>query len=289
MSIGSYSFKVNPENDGQTLKTFLRREVGLSARSMTVLKYSGMGISRGGTELRAHDIVHADDVIDICLPPDVNEVEPVAGELNIIFEDDHLLVVNKPWDMPVHPTKIHQLDTLANIVSFYQQSRGESYTFRALNRLDKDTSGCVIIAKDRIAYTLTQPTVKKRYFAVCEGIIGESGIIDSPIAMEDNSKIKRCVRADGARSVTHYKPIQNGNGHTLCKLWLETGRTHQIRCHMSSIGHPLAGDDMYGGSLSFIEHQALHCESVSFIHPVTKEAIELHTYIPEEFLKILKE
>ena len=289
MAVGMFTFTVEAGNDGQNVKTFLRRNCGLTARSMTVLKKSGMGITRCGDLLKAHDVLYAGDRIEIRLPEEQSEIEPVDGMPPILFEDDRLLAVDKPAFMPVHPVKDHQLDTLANRVSAYQQSRGESYTFRALNRLDKDTSGCVIIAKDRIAYTLTQPTVKKRYFAVCEGIIGESGIIDSPIALEDNSKIKRCVRADGARAVTHYKPIQNGNGHTLCELWLETGRTHQIRCHMSSIGHPLAGDDMYGGSLSFIERQALHCESVSFIHPVTKEAIELHTDIPEDFLKILKE
>lgn len=287
MSLGYYKFTVSSDNSGQTLKTFLRREVGISARSMTVLKYAGMGITRLGIEIKAHDIVNDGDIIEIQLPPDSNYAEPVEGRLDILFEDDCLLIVNKPYGMPVHPVKVHQLDTLSNIVAYYQQSRGESYTFRALNRLDKDTSGCVIIAKDRIAYSLVQPTVEKKYIAVCEGEISEGGVIDAPIALEPNSKIKRCISSDGDPAVTHYKPLDCANSHTLCELRLETGRTHQIRCHMSGIGHPLAGDDMYGGSLKYIQRQALHCRDVSFIHPVTKEKIIINTEIPEEFFAIM--
>ena len=287
MSLGYYKFTVSADNSGQTLKTFLRREVGISARSMTVLKYAGMGITRSGIELKAHDIVYEGDIIEIQLPPDSNYAEPVEGRLDILFEDDCLLIVNKPYGMPVHPVKVHQRDTLSNIVAYYQQSRGESYTFRALNRLDKDTSGCVIIAKDRIAYSLVQPTVEKKYIAVCEGEISEGGVIDAPIALEPNSKIKRCISSNGDPGVTHYKPLDCANSHTLCELRLETGRTHQIRCHMSGIGHPLAGDDMYGGSLDYIQRQALHCRDVSFIHPVTKEKIIINTEIPEEFFAIM--
>ena len=286
MSLRSYDLIVPPTSDGQTLKTYLRREIGISARSMTVLKYSGMGISRSGVELRAHDILKAGDIVAIRLPADKNDAEPVAGDLEILFEDDHLIVVNKPAGMPVHPVKVHQLDTLSNIVAFYQRGRGEDYTFRALNRLDKDTSGCVIIAKDRIAYTLVKPTVQKTYIAVCEGIIPESGVIDAPIGLEAGSVIERRVTSGGDSAVTHYRPVKYGNAHTMCEIWLETGRTHQIRCHMSYIGHPLAGDDLYGGSLRYIQRQALHCKSVSFVHPGTGGRIELDTDIPGEFYRI---
>lgn len=286
MSLRSYNFTVKPQDDGKTLKTFLRNQIGLSARSMTVLKYSGMGIKRRGEEIRAHDIVRSGDVIDICLPADFNDAVPVEGALDILFEDDRLLIVNKPSGMPVHPVKVHQLDTIANTVAYYQRERGESYTFRALNRLDKDTSGCVMIAKDRIAYSLVMPTVVKMYVAVCEGVISDSGVIDKPISLERGSVIKRCVSDYGDRAVTHYKPVKCGNGHTLCEIWLETGRTHQIRCHMSSIGYPLAGDDMYGGSLDIIQRQALHCKSVTFRHPDTGENVTVDTDIPEELLGI---
>ena len=289
MAIGRFTFVVSDDNDGQNLRTFLRRECGLSARSMTVLKNYGMGISRDGAELRARDIVREGDRIDICLPQESCNIEPVDGMPEMLYEDDRLFAVNKPADMPVHPTKVHQLDTLANRVSAYQKSRGEGYIFRALNRLDKDTSGIVLIVKDRVSYSLIKPTVSKVYYAVCEGSITESGTIDKPIALSPDSKIVRCVSPDGDRALTHYVPIEHGKGHTLCKLTLETGRTHQIRCHMSSIGHPLAGDDLYGGSLDIIKRQALHCAEVSFIHPDSKDRIVLKTELPAEFLQIIKE
>ena len=273
----------------KTLKTFLRQECRISARTMTVIKYTGGSITVNGRELRAHDSVHSGEKVKICLPREHNNIEPVKGKLDILYEDDHLLIINKPADMPVHPTKIHQLDTLANIVSYYQQNRGEDYTFRALNRLDKDTSGCVILVKDRIAYSLVKPTVRKTYIAVCEGFIKESGTVNAPIALSHDSKIKRCISDQGAEALTHYQPLQYGNGHTLCELWLDTGRTHQIRCHMSSIGYPLAGDDLYGGSLQRIGRQALHCQKVTLIHPVTHETLHITTDIPKEFYGIINE
>lgn len=287
MALGYYEFIVDAADDRITVKSFLRRKCGLSARSLTVIKYGGGSIRRGSNELRANDILRRNDLIRVALPRENCDITAVEGALDILYEDDYLLIVNKPAAMPVHPTKAHQLDTLANIVSFYQRERGESYTFRALNRLDKDTSGCVVTAKDRIIYSLVLPTVQKTYIAVCEGDIADRGTVDAPIALAENSKIKRRVRADGDRAVTHYEPIAHENGHTMCRLWLETGRTHQIRCHMSYIGHPLAGDDLYGGSLRYIQRQALHCQSVSFIHPVSGETIELTTDIPKDIRHIL--
>ena len=280
MYSGSYSFTVGADNDGMSARSFLRKICGLTARSMTVLKYAEGGITRSGDLLRSCDIVHTGDVIDLRLPPDVNDIAPVEGELKVLFEDDHILVADKPPYMPVHPVKVHQLDTLANIVSYHQMQRGERYAFRALNRIDKDTSGCVIIAKDRLCYAMTLPTVHKEYLAVCEGIIDADGIIDAPISLADGSKIKRCVSDGGQRAVTHYSPLNASGGYTLLRLWLDTGRTHQIRCHMSSIGHPLAGDDLYGGSREHISRQALHCMSVSFVHPVSRSEIRLTADIP---------
>ena len=288
MALGYYEFTVGADDDGMMLRTFLRRQCGLSARSLTVIKYDGGSISCAGNELRARDVLRAGMRIAVRLPQESCEVTPVEGALDILYEDERLLIVNKPAAMPVHPTKVHQLDTLANLVSCYQQQRGEAYIFRALNRLDMDTSGCVLIAKDRITYALVQPTVKKVYAAVCEGILFEGGVIDKPITLAPDSKIKRCISENGALAVTHYEPVQHGNGHTLCRLWLETGRTHQIRCHMSAIGHSLAGDDLYGGSTALIGRQALHCREVVFLHPDTGETIRLSTAIPSSFTRIIE-
>lgn len=289
MALGYYEFTVGAVDDGITIKSFLRRKCGLSARSLTVIKYDGGSIVCDDKELHANDILRGGDLIKVTLPHETCDITPIQDSLDILYEDDRLLIVNKPAAMPVHPTKVHQLDTLANIVSFYQGERGESYTFRALNRLDKDTSGCVILAKDRVAYSLVLPTVQKTYIAVCEGDIRESGTIDAPIVLSSDSKIKRCVSSNGDRAVTHYVPIAYGNGHTMCRVRLETGRTHQIRCHMSHIGHPLAGDDLYGGSLRYIKRQALHCQSVIFLHPDTGESITIKTDLPSEIQNIIHE
>lgn len=284
-----YKFTVGAEHDGSNLRTFLRRGCGITAHSMTLLKYGDGGIYRNGVLLKAHDIVRQGDTVALCLPTETNEITPVALPLNILYEDDTLLIVNKPRGMPVHPTKVHQLDTLANAAAFYQQSRGEHYVFRALNRLDKDTSGCVLIAKDPIAYALVKDTIRKTYLAVCEGLIEESGVINLPIGLAEGSKIKRTVRSDGAPAITHYSPVAHGDSHTLLQLWLETGRTHQIRCHLSAVGHPLAGDDLYGGSRRFLDRQALHCRAIRFTHPITKQTIELHTATPPDILRLMQQ
>ena len=288
MDFKSFSFTAEERHDGMSVRNFLRRECGLTARSMTLLKYNENGLTRDGMLLRSNDTVHSGDVLTLRLPKDENDIPPVPGDLDILFEDDCLLIVNKPPFMPVHPTKVHQLDTLANIVSDDMIKKGERYAFRALNRIDKDTSGVVMIAKDRLTYAIVLPTIRKTYFAVCEGIITHAGTVDAPIALADDSKIRRCVHPEGQRAVTHYTPIISDNDHTLLRLVLETGRTHQIRCHLSSIGHPLAGDDLYGGSRAYINRQALHCGTVTFVHPFKKEMIVIETPVPSAFLALVQ-
>ena len=283
MSCRSFKFTVEAVQDGMTVRSFLRHACGITARSMTLLKYHEGGITREGRLLRSHDVLHQDDIVCLSLPVEHNEIIPMKGRLDILYEDDYLLIVNKPPCMPVHPTKIHQEDTLANIVSFYQQQKEEDYIFRVLNRLDKDTSGCVIIAKDRLTYTLVRESICKTYIAVCEGLIDCDGVVDSPIALAHDSKIKRVVSDNGQRAVTHYHVQYTDGTYTILSLRLETGRTHQIRCHMSSIGHPLAGDDLYGGSCDKINRQALHCQSVMMTHPFTHEQLDIRTPIPVDF------
>ncbi|MBQ7133769.1 MAG: RluA family pseudouridine synthase [Ruminococcus sp.] len=283
------SFTV-PENcDKIDAKTFLRKHCELSARTLSKLKRTNLGITRNGELLKTTDVLNVGDVVVLAMPDDVNEISPIKGELEILFEDEYILVVNKPPLMPVHPTKIHQEDTLANIVSYYMKKRGEHYTFRAVNRLDRDTSGCLLLAKDRYCANSLPSSAAKEYVAVCEGEIKESGTINKPIKVMEGRSIQRVVADDGARSVTHYFPLRYKNGHTLTRFVLETGRTHQIRCHMSSIGHPLAGDDMYYGSLTFITRQALHCRKISFTHPITQEYIEVISPLPKDICFVLGE
>ena len=216
------------------------------------------------------------------------ELSAVKGSLDIVYEDSHIIIINKPASTPVHPTKIHQENTLANFLRYYSLEKGEDYTFRAVNRLDKDTSGLVLIAKDRhSAGILQKQDIYKEYIAVCTGITPEKGTIDKPIKKSENSTMLRIISDDGDRAVTHFERIGCFYNSSLVKLWLETGRTHQIRCHMSSIGHPLEGDDLYGGSLEKIERQALHCAKMKFFHPIDGKVIELCCDIPEDMKKII--
>ncbi len=281
-------FTVPAEYDKVDAKTFLRKYCGVSARTLSKLKRTNLGITRNNELLKTTDTLNCGEIVILAMPDDINEIKEVEGELDILFEDKHILVVNKPCLMPVHPTKIHQEDTLANIVAHYMNKNGEHYTFRAINRLDRDTSGCVLLAKDRYTANLLPSSVEKEYIAVCEGVIECCGTVDKPIKVMEGRSIQRIVAEDGAPSVTHYFPERIANNHTLVRLVLETGRTHQIRCHMSSIGYPLAGDDMYGGSLEYISRQALHCHKIRFVHPVSHKTIEIVAEIPQDILSVLE-
>lgn len=280
-------FTVPMECDGMNANVFLRKHCNVSARMITRLKREKDGIIRDNQLLRTIDTVYFGDVVILNMPVDKNDIIPVKGKLDILFEDESIIIIDKPYDMPVHPTKVHQKDTLANYLVYMQKQRGECYTFRAINRLDKDTSGIVVIAKDRYSASNLFGTLNKTYFAVCEGLVFGSGTIDKPIKLLEGHTIQRTTADDGARAVTHYKALEHSKNHTLLEINLETGRTHQIRCHFSSINHPLAGDDMYGGSLSFIQRQALHCGVVDFIHPITKEKTEIKSHLPCDIQNIL--
>ncbi len=286
MSFKSIEFTVPDRFDNITVKTFLRKNCGISSRMLTQLKREKDGILRNDKNIKAIERLRKGDRVVIHLPDEDNNIVPVKGDLNILYEDEYIIILDKPFGVPVHPTKIHQLDTLANFLSYRQNELGENYKFRAVNRLDKDTSGIVIIAKDKYtAYNLFK-NVDKTYYAVCEGIIDESGTIDKPIKLLEGHSIQRVCGEGGLNSITHYKPLLIKNNHTLLEIKLETGHTHQIRVHFSSIGHPLAGDDMYGGSLKYIERQALHCGEISFIHPITFNEIRISSELPYDIKKL---
>ena len=281
-------YTVPGEYDGKPAKWFLKDRCSLSTRMITLLKREKEGILMDGKVLRTIDPVRAGAEITVNLPSeDSSFIEPVEGELDIIYEDAFLLVVNKPPHMPVHPVKQHQTDTLANRVAFYSQSRGESYVFRALNRLDRDTSGLVLICKDKYSVFKLKHSVQKTYFAVVHGEMCGGGTVSAPIGLLEDSKIVRHVLEHGAPAITHYEVLYSDKELSFLKLTLETGKTHQIRCHMAHLGHPLLGDDLYGGSRELISRQALHCGEMTFPHPVTGVTIELNARLPDDIKKKL--
>lgn len=256
----------------------------MSRRLLTRLKRQSGGITRNGELVRSIDEVRHGDVIVLHLEDD-SFLEP-NGSLNvpIAFENESLVVFDKPSGMPVHPSIRHQGDTLGNWFAHLYPG----LTFRSVNRLDRDTSGLCVIAKDALAARLLQGSCKKVYYAAVHGVIPESGTIDAPIARERESIILRCVREDGQRAVTHYRRLKCSGKYSLAEIDLETGRTHQIRVHFAHIGAPLAGDDLYGGLRDDIKRQALHCGRMTFSDPLTGERITVTSELPGDILSLFE-
>ena len=281
-------FPVEENSNGVKLKYFLRNKCGVSAALLTKLKQTERGLEINGAHARSVDVIHSGDIVSLNLPDDSSSIPPVKMEVEVLYEDEHAIVYNKPPFMAAHPVHGHQGDTLANAAAYIAAQKGETYAFRAVNRLDRDTSGALLAAKNAYSAALLPKSVKKVYIGVCEGKISRAGTINSPIRIKEGHTIERETGEGGVSAVTHYTPLYVGENHTLMRFDLETGRTHQIRVHMASIGHPLAGDDMYGGSRKLIARQALHCASITFIRPVVCEEITVEAPLPGEFMELLK-
>ena len=281
------TFTVPPALCGIRVKSFLRGYCGVSARLLARLKRTPMGIAVNGAHATAIDVLRAGDTLRVTLPEDQKQLPPRELPLEAVYEDEDLLVANKPCSMPVYPTPGHDDDTLANAAAAHWGRRGERIAFRPVYRLDKDTSGLIVLAKNAYAAARLANRVQKEYTAVCEGSLTGGGTVDTPIGLAPGSRIRREAGGDGVPAVTHWRSEACFDGHTLLKLRLETGRTHQIRVHMASIGHPLAGDDLYGGGLRLIGRQALHCGEVRFVHPVTGKNIVLRCALPPDMEKLL--
>ena len=268
---------VREDFDGRLIKDFLRIKLGLSATLIKKVKFGGVSVN--GEVVTMRKTLKNGDAVEILLPKEDSEfVTPVAEPLSVIYEDSYILAVDKPINMPTHPSKYNSLVTLANLVRAYI---GDAFVFRAITRLDRDTSGIVLIAKDQISASLLSAEMKagrieKTYTAVLSKAPKNlSGTIDAPIEREAPESIKRIVRDDGKRAVTKYivKEILP-DGRAVCEVTPITGRTHQIRVHMAYIGCPLENDFLYGerGEGTY----SLRCTSLSFIHPKTKEKITIN-------------
>ena len=279
------NFTVSESGDGLSAAAFLRQH-GFSQRMISSLKYSG-GITRGGEVLRGVDTVRAGDDVRVVME-DSGGAEPNPNvSAKLVYEDDDAAVFDKPPEVPVHQSYGHRNDTLANLFAALYPDR----PFRAVNRLDKNTTGLCVCAKNRLAASLLSGNVSKVYYAVVDGDISEPGEISAPIARVSDSIILREVRdvaLGGQPAVTRYKPILRKNGRTLLEINLLTGRTHQIRVHFSYIGYPLCGDNMYGGDCSAISRQALHCGEIRFAKCVTGEQICIKSPLPEDMKALLK-
>ncbi len=279
-------------NKYDNIKQVLKEEFHISDRLLKKLKLNHqiflnyIPVNINYSDLKIGDLISI--VLDF--EEEYDNIVPLKSNLNIIYEDNYLLVVNKPSNMPVHPSCNHFEDSLSNIVKYYFDCIGLKRKIRIVNRLDKDTSGIVIFAKNEyIQESLIQQmknnTFKKEYLAILNGILEKnSDIISAPIARKENSIIERCVNFEtGDIAITHYDLIKTiNNKYSLVHFVLETGRTHQIRVHSAYIGHPILGDTLYGSSSNLINRQALHAQKVSFIHPITEKIMILEAPLPED-------
>ncbi|MBQ8826403.1 MAG: RluA family pseudouridine synthase [Oscillospiraceae bacterium] len=276
------NFTAEEKENGLDVGTLLRYR-GVSKRLITKLKRAENGIMLNGEHTRTIDRVKAGDIVSVFMSDERKLEANNRIKVPVLYEDDDVVVFDKPVDMPVHPSIKHQGDTLGNCFA----AMYPDLTFRPVNRLDKDTSGLCAVAKNAHAANLLQGTLKKVYYAAVCGKIEEDGRIEAPIGRTGDSIIKREVRPDGQQAVTDYTIIKGNEQYTLLRVLLRTGRTHQIRVHFSYIGHPLAGDDFYGGSVKDIAHQALHCGELEFISPVTGENVHVVSPIRTDIEAIL--
>lgn len=274
------TYTVPPAWDGRTVKDFARQHLGLSSRAFVKQKYLPGGLVKNGQPCRSVDLLRAGDRLCLTLPQEAETYQAVEGPLSILYEDQDYLAVDKPPAMPVHPSPGHDRDSLLNRVSFHYQRTGQAPAFRPLYRLDKDTSGILLVGKHRAAVSSAQ--VEKTYYAVCQGELSGDGTVEAPIGLEPGSKIRRCCREDGQPAITHWQVLASQEGHTLLRLRLETGRTHQIRVHMAHLGHPLAGDDLYGGFRYRLCRQALHCGELSLVCKPLGAGLRLAAPFPED-------
>ena len=279
------------------IKELLRSNFKLSSRLNKKIKRENL-ILLNGKSVKTYLLPDVGDILSISMPEEISDFIPEAIPIEIVYEDDDLLVINKQPGIVVHPTKGHHSHTIANGVMKYMLDSKQSFKIRFINRLDMDTSGILVVAKnshvqDDFTKQMANNKVEKKYIAVVKGILEhDEGIIDLPIGRLDIDRPERSVLHDntGADSITHYKVIERyKTGHTLVELILKTGRTHQIRVHMSHIGHPVVGDHLYGGSnVLLIERQALHAHKLSFFKSITKEKLELEAPVPEDIAQLIK-
>lgn len=276
----SIEFIITDKDSGRQVRDYLR-DFGVSSALLTKLKNTENGITKNGVFARTIDKIFTDDTLKITIENKGRMPEKLTeSNVQAVYNDADILVLNKPAFMPVHESRNHRGDTLANAAACYME---RDTAFRAVYRLDRDTSGLVLIAKNELAACKLAGKIQKDYYAVCSGELSGKGTIDLPIRRVCESIIERGVFDDGERAVTHWEAVSSKNGNTLLKLNLETGRTHQIRVHFSHLGYPLLGDTLYGGSTDLIDRQALHCKTIYFTHPITHKEMMLNCDFPTDF------
>ena len=273
-------YEITPEYDGMNVERYLKKVHGYSSRTIVKLKHYDRGMYLNGAHTRTIDLLHPGDVLEITfLDSEEHGVEHFIRsnrQVQIVYEDHDLIVFNKPADMPCHQSCGHAADTLANVFAAHCDKLGMDLMYRPLNRLDRDTSGAVLVAKNRFAAATVTNNFHKTYQAILDGIPPQmEGRVDAPIRREFPEEMRRIVADDGQRAITNYRVLAQSGNLSLVDFVLETGRTHQIRVHMAYLGCPVLGDELYGRKSELISRQALHCRHIAFPQPVSREEIRV--------------
>ncbi|WP_407058290.1 RluA family pseudouridine synthase [Tigheibacillus jepli] len=289
-------FEVDQIANGMTIRDFLKQKLHFSRRLLKTIKETDGAVLVNGCKRQTWEKLYAGDVIRIVFPEEEKAayLQPQQLDLDIVYEDDAVLVINKCAGMAVIPSMNQPDQTVANGILGYYKQKGLPYTVHIVTRLDRDTSGLMLVAKHRYSHAILsemqkQGSVRRKYLAIAEGELEEKqGTIDARIGRKEGSIIERTVTPSGQYAITHYKALQEMDKLSLLDVQLETGRTHQIRVHFASIGHPLAGDDLYGGSTELIARQALHSAQLTFTHPFQKEEMVFTSKLPLDMRQLME-
>ena len=288
---------IDEDSAGLRVEQFLRRK-RYSGQNLSEIKRMPKSILVNGVHYYMRQELSTGDHLQvrICETQNSEKIPPTNLPLNIIYEDEDLLVLNKPAVMPIHPSLNNYTNSMANALAYYFQSQGKPFIFRCCNRLDRDTSGLTIVSKHLVSGSILSDMTKYRevhreYLASARGSVTPSeGTIQAPLGRKEGTIIERTVDWEhGEDAVTHYKVVKEANGHSLVSLRLETGRTHQIRIHMKYLGYPLIGDYLYNPDMEYMTRQALHSHHMEFTHPITGEHMSFTAPLPEDMARVMQE
>ena len=288
---------IDEDSAGLRVEQFLRRK-RYSGQNLSEIKRMPKSILVNGVHYYMRQELSTGDHLQvrICETQNSEKIPPTKLPLDIIYEDEDLLVLNKPAGMPIHPSLNNYTNSIANALAYYFQSQGKPFIFRCCNRLDRDTSGLTIVSKHLVSGSILSDMTKYRevhqeYLAIARGSVTPSeGTIQAPLGRKEGTIIERTVDWEhGEDAVTHYKVVKEANGHSLVSLRLETGRTHQIRIHMKYLGYPLIGDYLYNPDMEYMTRQALHSHHMEFTHPITGEHMSFTAPLPEDMARVMQE
>ncbi len=288
---------IDEDSAGLRVEQFLRRK-RYSGQNLSEIKRMPKSILVNGVHYYMRQELSTGDHLQvrICETQNSEKIPPTKLPLDIVYEDEDLLVLNKPAGMPIHPSLNNYTNSIANALAYYFQSQGKPFIFRCCNRLDRDTSGLTIVSKHLVSGSILSDMTKYRevhreYLAIARGSVTPSeGTIQAPLGRKEGTIIERTVDWEhGEDAVTHYKVVKEANGHSLVSLRLETGRTHQIRIHMKYLGYPLIGDYLYNPDMEYMTRQALHSHHMEFTHPITGEHMSFTAPLPEDMVRVMQE